>query len=247
MSTPPSLLSLSLLSLTTLTSAFSIPSQPPSTLNSLTKVTTRNLKSGSAIGPISSADWASHFSTVNATGTASLKGFNISAPYPGTPSDDWSWTIKVKADIPYQDNKTDFFTGTWIQLAPPDSLLRDKSSLKDPKSGGVGKGLREDPSWAFCYSVYTSKALLTESETVDGGCKGVVPDECLAALNKALADDFARHQGMGCLSLLEAVKSSDACKGVLDVDNGGLAGMGSGCKWSFSLCSLPQGLQLTYL
>jgi hypothetical protein len=143
--------------------------------------------------------WDEVFLTPNATGAATLGGFNVSAPFPSTKSDNWTFTIKVKADVPRPESN-DFATGTWLQLDAPDDLVQTNEN---------GSSVRVDPSWNVCISLLSTNEIELESgaETVDPGCRGVLEPECIMGIVQGLQDGFNARGG----------NTSFRCESIADV------------------------------
>jgi len=143
--------------------------------------------------------WDKVFLTPNATGAATLGGFNVSAFFPSTKSDNWTFTIKVKADVP-RPGSNDFATGTWLQFDAPDGLVQ---------TNGNGSSVRVDPSWNVCMSLLLANEIELESdaETVDPGCRGVLEPECIAGIVQGLQDGFNARGG----------NTSFRCESIADV------------------------------
>ncbi|KAL7943871.1 hypothetical protein V8C42DRAFT_91806 [Trichoderma barbatum] len=119
---------------------------------------------------ISNVDWELGMRNANATGTASIPGYNITSRYPGERSDNWTLSISVSSDIP--GGKTaggQFVTGTQIDWTAPDGLIGSA-----------------DSSWFLCRTAYSSSKLKSESAPSQGSCNGILSDNCWNALQESL-------------------------------------------------------------
>ncbi|KAK0738187.1 hypothetical protein B0T18DRAFT_240476 [Schizothecium vesticola] len=165
--------------------------------------------SHSAVGLVSNMVWDDTFRTSNATGAIRVKGFNISAPFPGVESDDWVFTIRIRDSIPRSDGK--FATGIWVQLDAPDNLVQNAPN---------GTFVPQDPSWQVCQSFWDFPVLQSSAETVPGSCEGVVPKECIDAITDGLARGFGRRSGTWCSPLTPPA----LCEGALGKFYSGVGG-----------------------
>lgn len=138
-----------------------------------------NSANDTAIEGLISDAWYAAFSTPNATGSSTIQGYNLTSPYPGSKSDDWTYTIKVRDDIPLQDGNV--ATGTWIELEAPKSLLVDI---------GNGSIVPQDPSWHVCRTVFTAPNLTSDAGIPGPGCEGFLPSDCLSDLTTDLSTSF---------------------------------------------------------
>jgi hypothetical protein len=138
-------------------------------------VDTRNLVDGA---------FEAAFQHPNATGAAPLRGFNLSVPYPGSRSDDWTYRVQVRDDIPRKDRGADagtFTTGTYITLQAPANLLRREAATIANTTTLTFMDI--DPSWALCSKVWTPAALLSDkTPAAAGSCAPFLPDDCIREL-----------------------------------------------------------------
>lgn len=126
---------------------------------------------GSEAVGISDSAWTLAMRNANATGTASIPGYNIRKKYPGEKSDNWTVSISVASDIP-DGNSTSgkFVTGTQIEWKGPPGVI----------SGA-------DSSWFLCQDLYSSlKLKQSGARPTNGSCSGLLSDGCLSALQKLL-------------------------------------------------------------
>ncbi|KAL9468455.1 hypothetical protein ACSS6W_010149 [Trichoderma asperelloides] len=159
---------------------------------------------------ISNGDWDLAMRSANATGTASIPGYNIREKYPGKKSDNWTLSISVASDIPGGNTANGkFVTGTQIEWKGPPGVI----------SGA-------DSSWFLCHNVYSSlKLKQSGAGSTNGSCTGLLSNGCLSALQKALeastqcqnntlpsvcADELELGDGKGFgLTSAHAIKSSN--------------------------------------
>lgn len=120
---------------------------------------------------VSNSDWNLAMRSANATGTASIPGYNIRKKYPGEKSDNWTLSISVASDIPGGNNAPGkFVTGTQIEWKGPPGVI----------SGA-------DSSWFLCRNVYSSlKLKQSGAGPTNGSCSGLLSDGCLSALQTSL-------------------------------------------------------------
>jgi hypothetical protein len=123
----------------------------------------------SGAASVSDDIWQTAFLTPNATGSAPIEGYTVGSAFPGSKSDNWTFSIQVKDDVPL--NGGQFGTGTWVQLSPPDNLLNNT---------GNRSILTTDPSWGICLSVWLAPVLQSSAAKVDPACGGVLPSDCVA-------------------------------------------------------------------
>ncbi|KAK0641975.1 hypothetical protein B0T16DRAFT_461996 [Cercophora newfieldiana] len=165
--------------------------------------------SHSAVGLVDNSVWDEAFRAPNATGSVRVKGFNLSAPFPGTASDDWGFTIQVRDSIRRSDGK--FATGIWIQLDAPDNLVQKTTNRTT---------VPQDPSWRVCQGFMDFPTLRSDAETVPGSCEGVLPKECIEAYADSLARGFGQrgNRNFQCPRLDPPVQ----CNATLGSLNGGI-------------------------
>ncbi|KAF3056670.1 hypothetical protein CFAM422_012778 [Trichoderma lentiforme] len=120
---------------------------------------------------ISNSDWQLGMRNANATGTASILGYNVTAKYPGERSDNWTVSISVSSDIPGGNTAGgQFVTGTQIEWTAPQGLIGSA-----------------DPSWFLCRTAYSSSKLMgCESAPSQGSCDGILSDNCWSDLQESL-------------------------------------------------------------
>ncbi|QYT00041.1 hypothetical protein H0G86_007149 [Trichoderma simmonsii] len=120
---------------------------------------------------ISNVDWQLGMRNANATGTASIPGYNVTAKYPGERSDNWTVSISVSSDIPGGNTAGgQFVTGTQIEWTAPQGLIGSA-----------------DPSWFLCRTAYSSSKLMgTESAPGQRSCNGILSDNCWSDLQESL-------------------------------------------------------------
>lgn len=120
---------------------------------------------------ISNSDWQLGMRNANATGTASIPGYNVTAKYPGERSDNWTVSISVSSDIPGGNTAGgQFVTGTQIEWTAPQGLIGSA-----------------DPSWFLCRTAYSSSKLMgSESAPSQGSCNGILSDNCWSDLQESL-------------------------------------------------------------
>lgn len=107
----------------------------------------------------------------NATGTASIAGYNVTSKYPGERSDNWTVSISVSSDIAGGNTAGgQFVTGTQIEWTAPQGLIGSA-----------------DPSWFLCRTAYSSSKLKkSESGSSQGSCTGILSDNCWNDLQESL-------------------------------------------------------------
>lgn len=120
---------------------------------------------------IPNSDWGLAMRSANATGIASIPGYNIRKKYPGEKSDNWTVSISVASDIPGGNSASGkFVTGTQIEWKGPPGVI----------SGA-------DSSWFLCRNVYSSlKLKQSGAGSTNGSCSGLLSDRCLSALQESL-------------------------------------------------------------
>lgn len=120
---------------------------------------------------ISNVDWQLGMRNANATGTASIPGYNVTAKYPGERSDNWTVSISVSSDIPGGNTAGgQFVTGTQIEWTAPQGLIGSA-----------------DPSWFLCRTAYSSSKLMgSQSAPSQGSCNGILSDNCWSDLQESL-------------------------------------------------------------
>lgn len=149
---------------------------------------------------ISNSDWDLAMRSANATGTASIPGYNIREKYPGKKSDNWTLSISVASDIPGASGK--FVTGTQFEWKGPPGVI----------SGA-------DSSWFLCRNVYSSvKLKQTGAASTNGSCSGLLSDGCLSAFQESL------EAGTQC----QNITLPSACDDELDLGDGQGFGLASG-------------------
>lgn len=126
---------------------------------------------GVTAGGISDSAWTLGVRNANATGSASIPGYDIRKKYPGEKSDNWTVSISVVSDLPGGKSAAGkFVTGTQFEWKGPPGVI----------SGA-------DSSWYLCRSLYTSMKLKQSSaRPTNGNCSGLLSDGCLSALQKTL-------------------------------------------------------------
>lgn len=137
------------------------------------------------LGRVTREDWGASFAQPNATGRASFPGFNVSSPYPGSRSDNWTFTIKVRDGLPLDGSGDLVATGTWIQLEAPENLLVDTRN---------GSAVPQHSSWWMCQGIYLVARLKSDQEVVSGGCDGILPTECISELKRSLSAGFGARE-----------------------------------------------------
>ncbi|KAL6797224.1 hypothetical protein GGI42DRAFT_330342, partial [Trichoderma sp. SZMC 28013] len=120
---------------------------------------------------ISNVDWELGMRNANATGTASIAGYNVTSKYPGERSDNWTVSISVSSDIAGGNTAGgQFVTGTQIEWTAPQGLIGSA-----------------DPSWFLCRTAYSSSKLKkSESGSSQGSCTGILSDNCWNDLQESL-------------------------------------------------------------
>jgi len=152
---------------------------------------------------ITQEDWYKAFETPNATDEISFPGIDVSEPYPGKPSDDWSFIIKVRDNVP----RRSFFTAaTWIQMQVPPNLLNktvvDNATSEDDFRSETSF-MNVDPSWSLCMQtsfVYGLK--LKKKPKNPGRCDGILSDECLEEIHARFQNYRLDGEKPECPSLL---------------------------------------------
>ncbi|KAK3346505.1 hypothetical protein B0T25DRAFT_279628 [Lasiosphaeria hispida] len=131
--------------------------------------------------------WSTAFKTANATGSAAIDGFNITQPYPGSKSDQWKYTIKVRDNVPFSTGGQ-YMAGTSIQLEAPKDLLTDI---------GNGSVVLQAPSWHICQLVFVGPALRSSKPLPGPGCTGFLDAACISDLTSHLVTGFENHNRTG--------------------------------------------------
>lgn len=112
---------------------------------------------------------------VNATEDFQVTGWDVTKFFPGSPSTDWHFHLKVKSDIPVKesyfkdrlDGKGDQFVGTFI-------------TFKGPK---ITKDTKMDESWVLHQNaLYPEKLRHNKNGVLAPNCTGVLSDKCIDAL-----------------------------------------------------------------
>jgi hypothetical protein len=132
---------------------------------------------------ITDDEWASMFSTANATTEIPFPGYDITAPYPGTRSSDWRLSVQVKEGIPSTFDGM-VATGTWVTWGAPRDLM-----VKNTTNDTYGLAPLH-PSWKVIQTFVQAKQLRSDDEDVDPTCKGVLSDACIADFHAQLADTY---------------------------------------------------------
>ncbi|KAK4186057.1 hypothetical protein QBC35DRAFT_502339 [Podospora australis] len=120
---------------------------------------------------------------VNATNDSEIKGKNMTLPYgPAAPdSVGWEYSIHVRDDIP-APNGLGFITGVELRTHGPYDEARplptNESILTVPMH----------PSWDICRLVWAGPNLRSDTPISGPGCKGFLPDDCIADLKQQLKD-----------------------------------------------------------
>jgi hypothetical protein len=137
-------------------------------------------------GPISipSDSWDDVVKRANATSRAlAVVGYDIEEEYPGTPQDGWHLSLAVVGN--QEAGAGTRVTGAHIAYEPASSSssapTNGSSSGNDTSSSPVADNTWGSCSW-FGYVPYDIEA------DVDAGCRGVLSDECVAALNDLVVD-----------------------------------------------------------
>lgn len=135
--------------------------------------------------------WDTAFATINATGSATIPGKNIRAPFPGNSSSDWKYTISVRDDVPHA-NGSGFFTATWLQLEAPQELLTETTVNETRKVQTIAR----DDSWDVCTYVFFGEEYSISDKTVGPGCEGFWedPGACAKGLEEALVNGFGEEE-----------------------------------------------------
>lgn len=112
---------------------------------------------------------------VNATERFQVTGWDVTKFFPGSPSTDWHFHLKVKSDIPVKESyfkdrlegNGDQFVGTYI-------------TLEGPK---ITKDTKMDESWVLHQNAHFSEKLRHKKNGVLApNCTGVLSDKCIDAL-----------------------------------------------------------------
>lgn len=129
--------------------------------------------------------WTNAFSSANATGFSRIKGKNTTLPYdPDAPtSDEWTYTIQVRDDVPTPDG-LGYISGTWLKLEAPQNLLEPS-----PVNASM-LTVSMHPSWEVCRLVWAGMNLKSDGPISGPGCSGFLPDACIADLKKRLEGNF---------------------------------------------------------
>jgi hypothetical protein len=133
---------------------------------------------------ISPASWDNVVKQANATSRAlEVVGYDIEEEYPGTPQDGWRLSLAVVGN--QETDAGTRVTGAQIVYEPASSSssapTNGSSNSNDTSSNPVADNTWGSCSW-FGYVPYDIEA------DVDAGCRGVLSDECVAALNDLVVD-----------------------------------------------------------
>lgn len=133
---------------------------------------------------INDSEWASLFSTANATVQVPFPGYDITAPYPGNrTADDWRLSVQVKEGIASTSDGM-VATGTWVSWGAPKGLM-----VKNTTNDTYGLAPLH-PSWNVIYTFIQGSRLRSDDDDVDPTCKGVLSDECIDDYHEQLADSY---------------------------------------------------------
>jgi len=149
---------------------------------------TRVYKSTDLIHGISGERWEAAFKQPDARGAVNITGYDITAPYPGSKSEDWQYTIQVKSGIPVDEDKGGgSITGVWVQMDVPESLLKPK-----PDNECFRHVPQDLNTWEVCRVVYVMSLPAPVSDTpISGpGCQGALSEQCISDWKKMLVKEF---------------------------------------------------------
>ena len=135
--------------------------------------------------------WSSAFSSPNATAGASVRGFNMTLPYPGSPSANWTYSIDVRDDVPLPGTTDTFATGTWVRLFAPQELVqpsRNNASILI---------IPQDSSWSNCRLAFFGPDLRSDTPIPDASCRGYLSDECIRDFRTWLSEGFKNSERTG--------------------------------------------------
>jgi hypothetical protein len=158
----------------------------------------------------------------NATGIFKIPGYDVSKPYPGTPTD--GWTLKLAAvDVSHPPQEwytngvltSDAMVGYSLTIQAPDALLK-------PNPADGTKLVNTDPTWGMCIWNFGSPGHRNHSRynnptnkplAEDGSCAGFLSDECIAALEKnlRLSYSLATKGRYGSPLVCQQLSTPDAC------------------------------------
>lgn len=146
------------------------------------------------------SDWDTAFTTIDASGSASIPGRDIRLPFPGNRSSDWKYTLSVHADVPHAPPRDGFFTATWLQLEAPKELLSSKVIEVVNATSTEANSTREVQviqgavdTWEVCTYIYFELNTTITEENVGPGCEGFWKENatrCVNAFEKSLVDGF---------------------------------------------------------
>lgn len=169
--------------------------------------------------------WYTAFTTPNATGSISFPGRDTRKPYPGTPSEPWKYTIKIRDDVPRTDGG--FTTGAWLQLEVPQTLTRENTSiLETPFTKPLSitdRGIPQHESWEICQQIFLGPGLVHDATASGTTCQAPAMEGCLGDLKRWLESNFG-NQGIVSLSncpLPSPRRVPESCRSFLNV-NGSL-------------------------
>lgn len=121
--------------------------------------------------------WDEAYETPNVTGSVNFTGYDLSKPYSLDAKRDAPWRADVlmRVDVPqvFHPNESDF--DDYYQRDPEDTLALG-FSLRLVSEDSSGKD-EADGSWRTCATF-----LALNGSSTEGGCKGLVSDECLEFL-----------------------------------------------------------------
>lgn len=126
--------------------------------------------SGNGLQDVSPEQWKPALAAPNATGSIDVVGPATSATGDvGESQDTWTISVNVTADVPSDEDDSEYWTGTAISLTPPNSFIK--------KSENGTEEVRPESGWKVC-SVFFRDMPANATED-DGTCKQVLGDDCV--------------------------------------------------------------------
>ncbi|KAK0724953.1 hypothetical protein B0H67DRAFT_641432 [Lasiosphaeris hirsuta] len=181
------LLSYSVLALSWIAGVSRAQLETPKTYSPLAPIFVSSAARNGIIEGVNDEAWNTAFLSVNVTGSATIDGLNTSQPYPGSASDQWKYTIKVRDNVPFSSGGQ-YMAGTSIQLEAPKDLLTDV---------GNGSVVLQDRSWHICQLVFAGPALKSGKALPGPGCTGFLDTTCIADLTSHLVTGFGNRNRTG--------------------------------------------------
>ncbi|KAI1637572.1 hypothetical protein F4809DRAFT_316705 [Biscogniauxia mediterranea] len=140
--------------------------------------------------------WEANLASPNATGGASIAGYDITQRWPGQAVDGWTLSLNVSRDIPGSerqgsagggDDDQQAYTGTSIFLRGPESV---RAALAANASA-----VDDETTWKICVVFIPNGPQQGDGDSSNGTCTdNFLSAQCVGDLQQAYADKFAQNQ-----------------------------------------------------